>query len=152
MFNHPEDYLPVLAFGHLKWDIPIFLYNHAEHRFWFGISIVDVVLDLSSWAKANSLKYRKVLRSEVVGIPIVSSERDYRMNDIIRQQLNIDKNAIVFFSDGDYYKYYPIKELDFRNVVDLILSNVDNSYFVIIGINPKSEKWSKIKTKNFKVD
>jgi hypothetical protein len=147
LFNHPEDYLPVLVFGHSKWNIPIFLYNHAEHRFWFGISIVDVVLDLSSRAKANSIKYRKAQKSEVVGIPIVSSEKDDRINDNIRQQLNINKNAIVFFSGGSPHKYEPIEELDFRNVVDMILSNTNNSYFLIIGIHPDSNEWSKLKVK-----
>jgi hypothetical protein len=147
LVNHPEDYLPVLAFGHSKWDIPIFLYNHADHRFWFGISIVDAVLEGSSRAKANSIKYRKALKSEVVGIPIVPSEKDERINNIIRQQLGIDKNAIVFFSGGATYKYEPIEELDFRNVVDVILSNVDNSYFVIIGVHPESNEWSKLKAK-----
>jgi len=147
LVNHPEDYLPVLAFGHSKWDIPIFLFNHADHRLWFGISIVDVVLDGSSRAKANSIKYRKVLKSEVVGLPIVPSEKDDRINNIIRQQLGIDKNAIVFFSGGSPYKYDPIEELDFRNVVDVILSNIDNSYFVIIGVRPESSEWSKLKAK-----
>jgi hypothetical protein len=147
LVNHPEDYLPVLAFGHSKWDIPIFLYNHADHRFWLGISIVDVVLEVSSRSKVNSIKYRKVLKSEVASIPIVPSEKDERINNIIRQQLNINKNAIVFFSGGATYKYEPIEELDFRNVVDVILSNIDNSYFLIIGVHPESKEWSKLKAK-----
>ncbi len=147
MHIHPEDYFPLLAFGHSNWNIPIFLYNHAEHRSWFGISIVDVVMDLSSRAKTNSLKYRKILKSEILDIPIITSEINRSKNEILREQLNIDKNSVVFLSGGSPYKYSATKELDFNNVVDLILGNIYNSYFVIIGINPESSEWVKMKNK-----
>lgn len=147
MHIHPEDYIPILSFGHSRWDTPIFLYNHAEHRFWFGISIVDVVMDLSSRAKNNSIKYRGIAESEVLDIPLVVSQINVKKNETVRKKLNIDNNSIVFLSAGSPYKYTPTKELDFRNVVNLILSNISDSFFVIIGIDPEATEWIEIKNK-----
>jgi len=144
---HPEDYLPILAFGHSKWSIPIFYYNHAEHLFWFGISVADVVLDLSSRARNNSIIYRNVKKSELLEIPIIVKEINHKKNETLRKKLNIDKNSIVFLSAGSEYKFMPNKEIDFRKVVEMILSNFNNSYFIIIGINPKNRLWKKIQNK-----
>lgn len=147
MHIHPEDFIPIIAFGMFDWSIPIFLYNHAEHRTWFCNSIVDVVMDLSPKASNNTKKLRMIDCSEVLDIPLIKKNKDNNKNIEIRSSYNIPMDAVIFFSAGSEYKFTPNKNIDFKNVVSQILDNIDNSYFFIIGINPSIEEWNKLKNK-----
>ena len=143
---HPEDFLPIISFGCKDWETPIFLYNHAEHRPWFGVTITDVVMDLSSKAKENTMKYRCAKKSEVLPMPIVEAKRNEEVNIRLREKMGIELDAIVFFSAGSEYKFSPNGEIDFKDVVEMVLDEFANSYFVIIGIN-REKNWKKLKNK-----
>ena len=147
MHIHPEDFIPVLSYGVESWDIPVFLYNHAEHRTWFGNSIVDLVMDLSNKASENTKQFRMVQNSEVLDIPLEQKNIEPDINLKLREYHSIPNDAIVFFSGGSSYKYNPNKTIDFTTVVDDILKNVKNSFFVIIGIKSESKNWIKLKEK-----
>ncbi len=145
LFTHPEDYIPLLAFGIRNWKVPILTYNHADHKTWLGISISDVIIDMSSQASKYTKSCRLARESYIIPIPIKKEEKNPSLKNKIRKKLNIPDNAVVIYSAGSYQKYLPSHNADFRVVVDKILSNIKNSYVVIVGVNPDSKLWKKLK-------
>ncbi len=137
LFTHPEDFLPILAFGYQSHNKPIALYNHAEHRTWFCASITDEVWDLSIGSSNNTVKLRDS-KSKILGIPVEKKSRNNEVNQKLRKMLKIPLGANVFLSTGADYKFLPYGTLDMRVVVNDILEKLDNSFFVLIGIGKRS--------------
>ena len=61
LFVHPFDPLPTVAFG-VDGGPPIIFVNHADHAFWLGSSIADVIVDYHSSGGLLSAKRRGKFR------------------------------------------------------------------------------------------
>ena len=139
LHSHMDDVVPLIAFGTEEFTRPIFLYNHADHMFWVGLSIADVLLDLSLDGKNLTQKKRgKPFVNSVLPIPIErqDSGRELRKNKINLKQHN--KKIIV--SMASEYKYRSIDAYDFIGAALDIVGRVDDVEFIVIGPDKKSEK------------
>lgn len=153
--THMYDPIPILAYSNKNWKTPIYLYNHANFRFWLGVSVADMVLDLSMDDKDRSIQKRGIKNTRVLPIPIketikvVGKVIDY---NLIKQKYQIPNEAKVITSMADDYKYTIVKKYNFPKFLKNILTYDDNIYFVVIGGDPKEGKWRKVvKNKRVKI-
>ena len=64
LFVHPFDPIPIVAFG-LEGGPPIIYSNHADHAFWLGTSIADVVADFHYFGGLLGSKRRGIPQSKI---------------------------------------------------------------------------------------
>ena len=141
---HMDDITPLLAFGVQEFKRPVIIFNHADHLFWVGISIADVVVDYRS--VCNFTKERR-LASNVycLGIPpetgnAFPGECD---KNKIRSELGIPLSSFVILTTGAAYKYAPIGRYDLTKILQKVVET-DGKDIVCYAIGP-SEKWTNWK-------
>lgn len=135
---HMHDVVPLIAFGTDKFKRPVILFNHADHLFWVGVSIADVIADLRSWGQALTLDKRGAKNSFILGIPgeasITSLKND---REQIRQKLGIDPGRKLILSAGAPHKYIQLGQWNFTLAITRILENNPDAFFVCIGPRPE---------------
>lgn len=131
---HPFDYIPIIAFGSNSFKRPIYFYNHADHLPWFGLSIIDCLLEIRTYGKKITKLKRNYDNSIVLGIPtVINKNNPYIENN------NMDKsylkNKKVILSYGNSYKFnnfYHLSLLDYIKMFD------ENYVFILIGLNEEN--------------
>lgn len=134
LYTNMSDLVPILAFGTEDFLRPILFYNHADHIFWIGLSIIDMLLELSEDGKIFTLNKRAKLNNSVLSIPI----EPYIKNDNITK--NREQNYKTVVSMARSFKYNGINKLDFIAMAIALCENNRNTIFFIIGPNKNEEK------------
>jgi len=150
LHTHPEDVIATVAFG-VKGGPPVILVNHADHIFWVGCSVADLVLDIRTsghlWTKAG----RGVDRAVVLPLPLPDREPGLEegptrgeLRRKIRAQLGIPQEAVVFLTIGSAAKYDPMNGLDFIQTAKEILSECKDAWLIAVG-PPDEGSWNAAK-------
>ncbi|WP_075209242.1 glycosyltransferase [Cytobacillus solani] len=135
---HPNDPIPTVAFG--IEDLPPILYlNHADHVFWLGVGISDVVLDLRESAQKLTLQRRLARKSHIVPIPLELKEIESTV--YYKEKMNIPLNSIVLLTIASSFKFNKFQHHNFINVVVELLHENENMFFIIVGANQLDPDW-----------
>ncbi len=135
---HPKDPTSIIAYGVNTFKTPILMFNHADHNYWCGASIVDVIADIRD--NGISQKYRNIDDVYVLRIPI---ESNFNLNKYInaksssRLSLGIAQDVKVILTIGRSAKYKSIGNIEFCNVIYSVLQQVPSS--ICYGIGPTEE-------------
>lgn len=145
---HMHDITPILAFGVEEFKRPIIFYNHADHLFWVGGSIADVVAELREWGQNISRKYRSIDRNHIISVPSDTNKCivEYDKNSI-KTELGLPLDQKIVLTMASANKYIPFDNIDFLKVAKDILKNKD-VVIVAIGIDfnilPKWKDFAKV--------
>ncbi len=131
LFTHPFDPVPVVAFG-VSGGPPVVLVNHADHAFWLGASVADLIVDYHSSAAELSTKRRGTKKSKILPMPLIQNE-PFPQREAAREELGFEDGEIVLFTVGREEKYYPYNGVDFLNVMVEFLKKHPNTYLVAAG-------------------
>ncbi len=136
---HPDDVLPNLAFG-IPAGPPVLYVNHADHAFWVGGMISDLVLDIRESGHEWTRKHRGIARGTILPIPVEedpllqqSPEALSAIRQEMRRNLNIPENDVVFLTIGATRKYWPMRGVSFHKPAAEILKRCPDSWLVAIG-------------------
>ena len=69
-FADTDDPLPLVAYGTEDFKRPVGLYNHADHDFWLGVGVSDLVADLRRWGERLTREVRGATASYRLTIPL----------------------------------------------------------------------------------
>lgn len=130
---HMNDPVPIVAFGVNEFKRPVIYFNHADHLFWLGVSVCDWCFDLNNVGHDLTVKRRGISRSSILGIPFVE-------NKYINSQIPKKNNKKILFSSGNKNKFFSYDDKDFFDLVDVILSNEPDVYWIVIGTDLHSCK------------
>jgi hypothetical protein len=137
---HPSDAIPTVAFGVAEGPPVIFL-NHADHTFWLGASVADVVANLRPEGQKITLNRRGVKNSKILPIPILKNNpiADY---SAVRKRLGIKRDKIVLLTVGDEFKYAPFGAYNFVSFMEKLLMR--NPNVVLFAVGPRQDKcWAE---------
>ena len=140
---HPNDPVALIAFGTESFTTPIIYFNHADHLFWLGVSIADMVADM----RYDHFSYirRDVHQSYVLGIPCAPFV-DNRVADksAIRRELGIPENGQIIVTTGSAFKYRPLgNNCLSKQLVEIVRRNEKVSCYAIGPSMSLSEwKWA----------
>lgn len=132
---HMNDTIPLMAFGTEEFKRPIIFYNHADHRFWLGCSIADVVVELRDWGIELS-KQRRAYNAPYfkLGIPLKNdAKRTKADKQEARDKLHIPQDALVITTVGSFFKYKPLLHLDFIPIARKLLQADNRIRIIAIG-------------------
>ncbi len=146
LHTHMEDPVAIMAFGSNDFTRPVLFYNHASHMPWLGKSIADLVLDIHKDYDVTR-DFRGIKKIFFLGVPTKSISFSISDKQEVRKQLNIPIGKRMIVSCGSKDKFRNILDKGF---VDFLKEIIDeNTYCYIIGVNPSSSEWIKVKQETY---
>lgn len=136
---HPNDVIPLTAYADAT-SPPVGLMNHADHVFWLGGSVADVVINLRRFGELLSKERRKVRASLILPIPINQNRSNIDRLQA-RKELGIKDGEVVIVSIGSEYKYLPGKTKDFFVTAKKILDLNSDAKLFVVGVRPENSRF-----------
>ncbi len=140
LFIHPFDPLPIVSFG-VKGGPPIIFSNHADHVFWLGVSIADVVADYHSSGSMLCAKRRGIKGSKILPIPLLKNGCSYT-DSLSRDKLGLKKDEVILVTVGRDEKFFPFRGYDFLETMIKILKKHPKAKLFAVGPSQQG-RWEK---------
>jgi hypothetical protein len=139
---HNDDVIPIIAFANQEQFPPILFVNHADHIFWLGTSISDVVLNLRESGMRLSQNRRGIEQARNVLLPTII-EPNYRVlsRQEAKRQLNLPENSVILLSIARGIKYKTMDGVSFADAHIPLLKQHDNAILLVVGPGNR-EDWS----------
>ncbi len=135
---HPDDIIPLIAFS-VENLPPVALVNHADHIFWIGSSVTDVLVQIRESNMQMDKQRRGIQNQAFLPIPFSkipkTNSDEYKRS---RDKLGIRSDSILMLTIGDEYKYQPIGENNFLKGIENVLNNYPNAFLLVIGVSADS--------------
>lgn len=139
---HMDDPTALVAFGSEEFSRPILFFNHADHLFWVGKSISDIILDFRT-IKSITKTRRNIKNPYFLGIPPETEAKyieTYDKNEA-RKKLNLPLDKKIILTVGSNFKYTPFKNKSFIDYVTKILEKEKDAILYAIGPSLNDEMW-----------
>ncbi len=138
LHTHPDDVIATTAFG-IEGGPPVLLVNHADHVFWVGCAVADLVLDIRPSGHLWTQQARGVGRAVILPIPLQdpAASLGQREKRCLREKLGLPTEGIMLLTVGSPAKYQPLPGLDFLEKAREILLQCPEAYVVAVG--PQNE-------------
>lgn len=150
---HPNDVIPSIAFATNNLP-PVLFFNHADHLFWVGTSVIDILLQIRESNIELDKKRRKIEKQQLyLPIPILDFENPLGADNkylTARKQLAIEHQEIVLLSTGNEYKFKPFGNHNLFEAIIPILNKHPEVVLYIAGIPNHSELAKKYNHKQIK--
>lgn len=139
---HNYDVIPLLAFANKEHLPPIILLDHADHLFWLGSGIADVVISLreSGMKLAHSRRHINVNRSVLLPIIIESTLRELSRAEA-KRQLNLPEDCVLLLSIARKVKYRTVDGISFADSHLPLLKRFKQAVLIVVGPGNR-EDWS----------
>lgn len=139
---HMDDPTALVAFGSEEFKRPVLFFNHADHLFWIGKSISDIVLDFRT-IKSITKTRRNIKNPYFLGIPPETEAKyieTYDKNEA-RKKLNLPLDKKIILTVGSNFKYTPFKNKSFIDYATKILEKEKDAILYAIGPSLNDEMW-----------
>jgi len=136
---HPWEVIPVVALG-VCCGPPVLLMNVADHEFWIGGSVADVVLNMRESGGDWIVRHRGIGRINYLPMPLPmpdslkqTGQQFSELRASMRKRLELPLDAPVLFASGEAYKYKPLPGLNFFDAARAILTSCPEAYLLAVG-------------------
>lgn len=139
---HPYDIIPSLALADKDARPPVIFADHADHAFWVGTEVADVIAGLRESGSRLAQARRGIPPARCAILPIVLPEMERTFSrDEAKRQLGVPRSAVLLLSIARPHKYRPVEDLDFLEGVLPVLDECQDALLWVIG--PESgEPWT----------
>lgn len=143
LHTHMYDPTATMAFGTDKFKRPVILFNHADHMFWIGKSIADIVADIKT---INTIsKSRKNLDNTFkLGVPIDNRTITLKNKDEARKLLGIPNDKKILLSIGSANKFDPVLGDSIVPFLKKILDSRKDVICYLMGPSQANEYWKNV--------
>lgn len=131
LHHYGYDVVPIVAFA--VEGPPVALVNHADHLFWLGASVADVVIQQRSISKVLGPDRRWTRDDVVLPIPLDPGSDD-SSRESARDRLRIPQEACVLVSVGRACKYVPSDDHHFVGTAIRILERLPHAHLYLVGV------------------
>ncbi|MEP6569273.1 MAG: glycosyltransferase family 4 protein [Acidobacteriota bacterium] len=132
LHQHPDDVVPVVAFA-AEGGPPVVIMNHADHVFWLGSSVADVVANVREFGKRLCEERRFARHSMLLPIPLGAVPPNAARSET-RSRLGFGESEVVMLSVGSSYKYTPTKTHHFFRTVRKTLERNKRAHLYLVGV------------------
>jgi len=139
LHTHPNDPIATIAFA-AAGGPPVVLLNHADHLFWFGSAVADLVADIRPAGREVTLCRRKARRSEILPIPLCPKENPPDRLEC-RRRIGLPEDGVLLLSIGSAYKYRPYGSRDFPREMMEMVRRHPGVTLAVIGPAPDDAEW-----------
>jgi glycosyltransferase involved in cell wall biosynthesis len=125
-----SDVVPTVAFATADCP-PVVVLNHADHQFWLGSSVADLVVNLRAAGSEHTAERRFVSRNALLPVPLADPARVARSQ--ARRELGMRDDLVALLSVGMARKYRPQGRHDFVGTANRILNLHPNAHVFVVG-------------------
>lgn len=145
---HMWDIVPAIAFA-CPSQVPVVFVNHADHSFWVGTAITDLLLSLRESGKEFASRFRGLTSGEKLAIPLESpktaTDHESSKRDVL-SELAFDAEAVLILTVGSHFKYEPIEgAANFFSAIENVLVGAQNSVLLAVGPQSSDARWMALK-------
>jgi glycosyltransferase involved in cell wall biosynthesis len=135
---HPYDVLPIIGLSQAVDCPPVIFVNHADHVFWLGVSISDIVTHFRYSGLQLSIARRTIehKRCAVLPIPVPPADRRLSRSEA-RRVLNLSDADVVLLSIASAYKYKGRSSINFLDAIVPVVKKCDNTVLLVVGPDAK---------------
>jgi glycosyltransferase involved in cell wall biosynthesis len=142
---HPDDPIPTLAFADKNGLPPVVLLDHADHLFWLGRAISDVVAAMRHSGQQLALQRRGIEARRSIILPTILEVPTRTLSRAeARAAVGLPADATVLLSIARESKYRALDGVGFADPLTSILQAYPHAYLVIVGPRPTDE-WERAK-------
>ena len=134
----PYDIVPLLALAVGCEASKVVFVNHADHTFWVGSSVADLILHLREQS-AQFLKKRRGLepnQSSILPIPIVYSPIG-KNRDQAKRELGYEPGVVILLTIATPFKYSAPNQIGFLDLVTPVIVQSQKAVLIAVGPYPK---------------
>jgi hypothetical protein len=116
--------------------------NHADHTFWIGTKISNVIMNLREPGQAISQRWRGVgtAHTSITPLPLAGVTRTKSRTEA-KQALGLPASSTLLLSIASNYKYAPVApDLDFPRVAIPLIRANPNTYLFVVGVT-ENHRW-----------
>lgn len=128
LFINPDDVIAITALSALDINPKIIFFNHADHTFWLGRTIIDTLIEFRDEGARWSKNYRNINNSQIVPLtteikPQKASKKEWGINEDSTVSISVGSMRKVLTDDLPYFKL--IEELleKFPNYYHIFITN-----------------------------
>ncbi|MFL6231271.1 MAG: glycosyltransferase [Pyrinomonadaceae bacterium] len=133
LHHHPNDLVPVLALATARCP-PVAVLNHADHVFWIGSTVADVVIDFREYSQEVTKERRFAPETHLLPQPLDVGAYNLSRAEA-RRRLGIPDDQVMLLSIGSAYKYRPTGAHNFFRTGIKILSQNPEAHLYLIGVS-----------------
>ena len=131
---HTNDMLPLLAYG-TNFSRPVALFNHADHTFWLGSAIADMVYDLNTYSADITHRLRKAQNNAALPIVIDENISSSLPKSALRSKHGLPQDKRILVSMASKHKFLGLSDAFFKIAPSL----VDESTILVL-MGPQNKK------------
>lgn len=140
IYNH--DVIPIIAFANKEQSPPIIFLNHADHTFWLGASISDVIANLRESGMRLSQKRRGIETKQNLLLPtIVEPNHRILSRQEAKKLLGLPDNSVVLLSMARALKYKTMDGISYADAHIPLLEKYQQAVLVVVGSGNRQD-WS----------
>jgi hypothetical protein len=131
---HPYDVLPIIGLSQRADRPPVIFMNHADHVFWMGVSISDIVAHFRTSGLRLSMSRRAIehKRGAILPIPITPADRRVSRSQA-KRLLNLSDTDVVLISIASAYKYKGRGSINFLDATVPVVKKCGNTVLLVVG-------------------
>ncbi len=135
-----QDSIPVIAFAEADKRPPVLLLNHADHLFWLGASVADVVLNMRQAAQDLAITRRGVAQSRNIVLPtVVATPTRTRTRAEAKKELGITEDTILLLSAARDLKYNTVDGVTFTAPHVELLKTHPQAQLMVLGAGERPD-------------
>lgn len=127
----PFDVVPTVAFA-VEQSPPVAVLNHADHQFWLGSSVADLVINHRTEGARLVAARRFIDKNVVIPVPLVD-QMGLLSRCEARRLLGIPEDQTMLLSVGRPEKYRPCGSYDFVSTAGKILDRHPRAHLYVVG-------------------
>jgi hypothetical protein len=140
---HPNDVVPIIAFAGKLNSPRVILFNHADHVFWVGTGVSDIVACYRDSGLRLSMERRGIGKERCVLLPIPLLPEKRTMSRVqAKKHLGLPEDAIVLLSVADAYKYMPMDGPSFAETMASVLEKHERAVLLVVGPDDQGQ-WTE---------
>jgi hypothetical protein len=135
---HPYDVLPIIGLSQRADRPPVIFVNHADHVFWLGVSISDIVAHFRTSGLRLSMTRRTIehKRCAILPIPIIPADRRVSRSEA-KRILNLSDTDVVLLSIASAYKFKGRGTINFLDATVPVVKKCGNTVLLVVGPDEK---------------
>lgn len=137
------DVVPLLAFANRNQTPPILFLDHADHLFWLGASISDLIISLRQSGFDLAQQRRGIDPKRTVLLPIIIDPPQRVLSRIeAKRQLGFPEDSVLLLSIARAIKYKTLDGISFADAHVSVLRENPQAFLVVVGAGDH-EDWSR---------
>jgi hypothetical protein len=139
------DVVPLIAFADRNQTPPILFLDHADHLFWLGAGISDIVVSLRESGQNLAQERRGIDPNRSVLLPIIVDppQRVFSRTEA-KKKIGIPEDSILILSIARSIKYKTIDGISFADAHVPVLKQYEQAFLVVVGAGHRADWFNAI--------